>query len=401
VRAPLETRCRPAETGCLGRELDRARGFAAGGLGVTLWLGPVVAVSHPYFDTRLKRDPDYLGKKDRFIAGRNAEAYLSVQGRFGEVFFGSVDRNWGPGGVEGLLLSPAPYGYDHLGLVVGTAGLRLEGILTQLDDLPDAGGVANHRYLVAHRLVVRPPGSVVISLWEGTIVAGPGRELEPWYANILSLGLLAQYDQGTSSNNQVGADLQALLGGTRVFGQLLLDDIQIDRRSAGDREPTAYGFTLGFERGLGPAAVTAFYTRVANLAYRTPNPAETVMRRGVGLARNYSDYDQLTVRAGLVTAAGALLTPELTLLRQGEGDFRRPYPPVAAYDTTPGFLAGTVERTLRLGLDARLDRGPLGLAAEVGVHVIDNADHLAGRRDTRVLGRVGLTWRFRKESVLP
>ncbi|MGH8721582.1 MAG: hypothetical protein ACREU4_06335, partial [Burkholderiales bacterium] len=174
-------------------------GTASGGAALTLFLGPVVAVTHPYFDTRLKWDPDYRGKKDRVIAGRAAEAYLSAQWTFGELFFGSLDRNWGPSALEGLLVSPSPYGYDHLGIALGTpaGGVRLEGLLTQLDDLADTAGIASHRYFVAHRLTVAPTRRTAISLWEGTLLAGPDRQLEPWFANIFTLGLLAQYDQGS------------------------------------------------------------------------------------------------------------------------------------------------------------------------------------------------------------
>jgi hypothetical protein len=241
----------------------------------------------------------------------------------------------------------------------------------------------------------------VLSFWEGTLLAGPGRELEPWYANVVSLGLLAQYDQGTFSNVQVGMDVETRVGKARVFGSVLIDDIQVDRQSAGDREPTSYGLALGARGPAGPASWDASYTRVSNLAYRTPNPAETVMRRNVGLARNFSDYDQVTLRAGLLAAPGLLLSPEVTLVRQGEGDFRLPYPTVADYDTTPVFLAGTVERTVRIGAVGRWLVGRWQLHAEGGVHLVSNANHLAGDRETRFVGKMGLTYRFRKESVLP
>ena len=374
---------------------------ASGGASLTLLFGSVVAVTHPYFDTRLKWDPDYAGKKDRVIAGRNAEAYVSGQWRYGELFFGAVDRNWGPPALEGLLLSPSPYSYDHLGVTLGTTGVRLEGVLTQLDDLPDSSGTLNHRYLVAHRLVLRPPGHTTVALWEGDLVAGPGRQLEPWYANILTLGLLTQYDQNSHANSLVGADVVTRLGGTEVFGSLLLDDIQVDKQTAGDREPPSYGLTLGARGAAGPAAWTAFYTRVANLTYRTPDPAEVVMRRGVGLARNFSDYDQLTVRASVVAGPGVLLSPEATLLRQGEGDFRLPYPPVAAYDTTPAFLAGVVERTVRLAISYQLSAGAWSVAGDGGVHLIHNAGHVNGASRTRWVGRLELAWRHRKERLLP
>ena len=376
-------------------------GTASGGAALTLFFGPAVVVTHPYFDTRLKWDPEYLGKKDRVIAGRSAEAYAAGQWRYGEVFFGALDRNWGPPGLEGLLLSPSPYSYDHFGITLGTPGVRFEGVITQLDDLLDTTGALNHRYLVAHRLLIHPPGKTTVALWEGTLIAGPDRQLEPWFANIFTLGLLAQYDQGSSPNNLLGLDVTTRFGRTQVFGSVLIDDIQVDRSGPGDNEPPSYGLTVGARGAAGPAAWTAFYTRVANLTYRTPNPVEAVMRRGVGLARNYSDYDQLTFRASLLPSPRSLLLSELTLLRQGEGDFRLPYPPVTAYDSTPTVLSGVVERTVRLAVAARWDRGAWSVAGDGGVHLISNAGHVNGARETRWVGRLELEWRYRRESLIP
>jgi hypothetical protein len=383
------------------REAGIGHGTAAGGAQVTLYFGPAVFVTHPTFDTRLKFDPDYAGKKDRFVAGRTAEGYVSAQWRYGEVFFGRVDRNWGPRFTEGLLVSPSPYGYDHLFVRLGTEGVNLEGIVTQLDDLPDTNGVPNHRYFVAHRFTIKPPWNTTFSLWEGTIVAGPGRQLEPWFANIFSLGILQQYDQNSQSNNQIGLDVTTTYKRTQLFASLLVDDIQVDRKTAGDHEPPSYGLTLGAQGAVGGIGWTAFYTQVANLTYRTPNPAEAVMRRGVGLARNFADYDQLTLRASLIAGPGALIAPEITLLRQGEGDFRQPYPTVAQFDSTPALFAGVVERTLRLAVAGDVAHGRWVLSGDGGVHLISNAQHVAGANETRWVGRVQLLWRTKKEGRVP
>src|SRR6266511_4891382 len=55
------------------REAGPGHATYSGSAGLTLYFGPAVLVSRPYFDTRLKWDPDYLGKKDRVIAGRAVE----------------------------------------------------------------------------------------------------------------------------------------------------------------------------------------------------------------------------------------------------------------------------------------------------------------------------------------
>ncbi len=378
------------------REAGPGHATVSGGAALTLYFGPAVLVSHPYFDTRLKWDPDYLGKKDRVIGGRAAEAYVSAQWRFGALFFGSVDRNWGPPITDGLLVSPNPYSSDHFDVRIGTDGVYLEGLITQLDDLPDTNGTSNHRYFIAHRFMVRPSGTTTFSLWEGTILAGPDRQLEPWFANIFTLGILQQYDQGSQANNLLGLDVTTRVGRTQLFGSGLLDDIQIDRSNAGDKEPPSYGFTVGAQGGMSRFGWTAFYTQVANLTYRTPNPAETVMRRGVGLGRNFSGYDQLTLKGSTIAGPGVLLESEVTVLRQGQGDFRRPYPTVAQYASTPTLFAGTVTRTIRLALGGSAEHGRWTLTGNGGVHLIHN-----GPEQTRWVGTVQLTWRTKKEGRIP
>ena len=384
------------------REAGVGHATFAGGAALTLYFGPAVVVTHPYFDTRLKWDPDYAGKKDRFVAGRAAEAYVSAQWRFGELFFGRLDRNWGPRFTEGLLVSPSPYSYDLLDVRIGTDGIYFEGLLTQLDDLPDTSGAANSRHLVTHRLMIRPPGNTTFSLWEGTLIAGPSRELEPWFANIFTLGVLQQYDQNSKANSMLGVDVTTRIKRTQLFGSVLIDDIQVDNSATSDQEPPQYGFTLGAQSGIGRVGWTAFYTQVANLTYRQDNPPEVWMRQNVGLARNFSDYDQLTLRASVIGGGSSvLLEPEITLLRQGEGDFRLPYPTVAQFDSTPTLFAGVVERTLRLAVAGRVARGRWVLSGDGGVHLIDNYQHVNDASKTRWVGRIALEWRTKKEGRIP
>jgi hypothetical protein len=384
------------------REAGVGHGTVSGGAGLTLFMGPVVAVTHPYFDTRLKYDPDWYGKKDRAVAGRIAEAYVSAQLRYAELFFGSLDRNWGPSAVQGILLSDSPYGLEHLGITLGTGGVRLEGIAAQLNSLPDSVGAIHNRYMVQHRLWLRPPGKWTVALWEGSVVEGVGRQLEPWYLNLMGLGILAQVNTNTSVNSFVGFDAQRR-GPVTLFAQGMLDDIQIDSKTATDRKPDSYGLTLGAQGNLGLAngAWTAFYTRVSNLAYRNEDDFQAPLFFGLGTGRNFSDYDQVTVRSSFIPARGALLTPEITFLRQGEGDLHLAHPPVAAYDSTRAFLSGVVERTVRVAIGYRLLAGAWSVEGDGGVHLISNAGHVTGANKTRWVGTIGLTYRYRKESLLP
>lgn len=379
----------------------RTRGFASGGIDLTLGFGPVIAVTNPMFDTRLKFDPDWYGKKDRAIAGRTATSYISVQGSWAELFFGRLDRNWGPSVAPGLMLSPNPYGFDHLGLSLGTTGVQLQGVVAQLDTRTDTSGASVRRYVVQHRLWLRPPGAWTIALWEGAVISGADRNLEPWYLNLLNLAVLEQVNSGTNANSVMGIDLERR-GAMTLFLQAMLDDIQIDKKTLTDRKPTSWGLTVG-AKGAFPAAGawTLYYTQVSNLAYRNEDDFQVPLFHGLGTGRNFSDYDQVTARFDFIAPGGIFVAPEVTLVRQGEGDPRLAHPLPAAYPTTAWLFQGVVQRTVRIGVSGVWCQGPVRLRGDGAVHLVSNDRHVAGASRTRFVGRVGIELRFGRESLLP
>ncbi|MDP3774196.1 MAG: hypothetical protein Q8Q85_08010 [Gemmatimonadales bacterium] len=382
--------------------------YPQAGLSASLELPHFALVTHPRIDNRLRFDPDYTGKKDRIVAGRNDEAYLTASWRYADLFFGIMDRNWGSPEVEGLLLSTSPYAFDHLMLRLGPRRLRLELLATQLDPLPLFNTIQPvNRYLSLHRLVVQPSSRFAFSLSEAALYAQTGgipRSFEPWYVNPLNLFLLAQYNDVPTSNALLGADVSWQAGGSvRLFAQLYLDDAQVDEKAQGDKEPNGYGYTLSASGGAGGGAVSwsAFYTRVTNLAYRTPANEEQYTLRGVGIGRSYADYDQATARVTAIAAPRLLVGAELTWLRQGEGDFRVRYPAESLFATTPTLFEGVVERTARVaGQVAWTPRDGASLSAEIGRHFVRNAEHVDGASDGRWVWRVRVELRRRLSGAL-
>jgi len=188
-----------------------------------------------------------------------------------------------------------------------------------------------------------------------------------------------------------------------AFGQLMLDDIQVDRAGASDQKPVSYALTVGARGVIGAAATgwRLYYTRVTNLTYRNEDSLQVPLYHSLVTGRNFDDYDQLTGTLALLPRAGLLLTPEITYLRQGEGDPRLPHPDVSAYPTTPVIFAGVVERTLRLALaGSYAPSARVGLSFDVGVHRISNFQHASGDTRTRVLGRLSLSYRLQHEGVI-
>jgi len=56
---------------------------------------------------------------------------------------------------------------------------------------------------------------------------------------------------------------------------------------------------------------------------------------------------------------------------------------------------------VRLAVGANWDRGPLGLAGNGGVHFIHNAGNVAGASDTKWVGGIAVTYRFRRQGESP
>jgi hypothetical protein len=356
--------------------------------------GPVVLATSIEGDYRLDDDPDYRGGKvgptTRKVPTRMPVAYLSAQFRFGEVLYGALPGNWGPPFADGFAISTEPFSYDALTVRLGTRDRHLGLIATQLDPTFDSTGAPVNRYLAGHYLYLRFGPAVAVNLWETTLFAGVDRSFDPWFLNPLKLTNYSSTDEErVSSNNLVGLDLAVSPGSwPRLHLSLYTDDLSA---IVGEDEPFQGGLTLGAQGGIRPAiGWTAFYTAVSSLSYRADNPAETYQRRGVGLARNQSDYDQLTVRVTWSPLPLTLVGPEVTLIRQGEGDLRDPFP--ADLTSVPTLHQGVVERTLRLALrgDLSLRVGPLGgmLAVSGGLHHVSNAGHVAGSSEDRFVGSV-------------
>jgi hypothetical protein len=114
---------------------------------------------------------------------------------------------------------------------------------------------------------------------------------------------------------------------------------------------------------------------------------------GVGLGRGYSDYDELRVGADVAVIPRFPLRIYLAHRRQGEGDYRNPYPAVADYRTTPGIFSGVLWTVNRAAVTGALTVGQdFQVDGEAGVNQNTNRMHIRGYDLTEFEGRVRLTW---------
>jgi hypothetical protein len=367
-------------------------------------LGPFALVNRTAAEPRITDDPEWPGRRDLDLAWRMAEAYASAQFKYGNVFLGQMDRNWGPVGIEGIGLSDYGYNDPEFGFEIGVDAVRLTALARTLEDARDSTGARIHRYFFAHRLGVRVSDRLRLGLWETTVLAGADREFDGRYRNPLSLLLFAnQYGLGADGNVLFGLDASYRIGkGTTVEAQIGIDDIQYENPGGADRYPNRWALTLAAHGPIGSRlAWRALYTQASSLAFRTLNPFENLTDGGVGLGRNFADMDRLTVRVSLPVANRWLVTPELTVQRQGEGDINDPFPATPAEaGGIPQLFIGTVERTWRAAVALSGRRGPLDLSATAGVHHVVNAGNQEGNTDNRFVGRLQVTLGLSRGGVI-
>ena len=131
------------------------------------------------------------------------------------------------------------------------------------------------------------------------------------------------------------------------------------------------------------------YTRVSNLTYRTGRDFERYAVNGVGIGRGFSDYDEMRVGIVMSLVPRAVLVPYVAYRRQGEGDYRQPFPVIASGSIPPGFLSGVVSRVTRVAISGASSGGSfVEVNGDVGVNHVTNFAHSTGRRRTTVEGRV-------------
>jgi hypothetical protein len=358
--------------------------------------GPLAVSIRGLIDNRLNVDPEFAGRKDRKVGGRIEDAYGGGQWKYGEIAVGRVARNWGPPTLTGLQLGNYAYSYDHLYAKLGTPAVHISAVVTRLEDYVTPSDTHVQRYLSVHRLALRH-ASWEIGAMESYLYTGVGRGFEPSLANPFNLYSISWRNEGSQADGNLGMGMDGMWRSRRfgnVAAEVFLDDLQIDKCDTICHEPSSYALTISSE-GIpvhGEQRGFASYTRVSNLAYRTPNPAERYTSFGVGLGRGFSDYDEVRVGLDLAMLRAAPLRIYAAYRRQGEGDYRKPYPPVAEYGSTSAFLSGVVMKVTRLAVESSAHAGSFEGTADVGLNHSANADHVAGRSASSFEGRVKISW---------
>lgn len=347
-------------------------------------------------DEELARSPDYTGKKWRGLAGDVEQAFAYYHTERFNLKLGRFASFWGP--RQSLVLG-SDIALDGIAYTLNWGRLSLTFQISSLDGLnPDEDSVMQfeNRYFAGHRLDVHFNERLRVGFFETVIFGGPGRQIELYYLNPIIFFHGSQLNEGVDDNTFVGFDFDYLpVNGLRFFGQLLIDDFQIDNKSQGDQEPNEIGVLFGthWVNAFRDIDVKASYTRVTNRTYNQGNERNRYRHNGNLLSSALgNDYDQWSL--SFIRWFNQNLNAKINLqhTRQGEGSvtdqWTTPWLDVTG-DYNENFPTGNVEHTTRISLSMSGFVGKFFYAdIESGIDNIRNFAHISG--DNRTIPFIGI-----------
>ena len=371
---------------------------------LTMAMGPVTIAARPAAENRLRDDPEYRPhgpdnpprQRYRFI-----EAYGTAQWRWVGLHFGQVDRNWGPAGIAGIPIGNYAYPRTDFGFRLGNRTVRFEAIRAPLQNgVGDSGEVVT-RWFAAHRLNVRVTRRLNLAIWETGVAQWTGGAMDPAILNpFLLMTFGRQLGLGSRRNSIIGGDLTWRASrGLVLQAQGAIDDWAV---SSGNPYPNRFAMAILATGALNRSlSWRASYDMNSSLVFRTADPNENLTDAGVGIGRHFTDNDHLSVALSIPVRAHWLVSPQLDLLRQGEGRIDQPWPDPPTAATLPVLFIGTRRDTWQVSLGVSGQHGKLGLAALGGLRHVRNAGHTRGVTETCLVGRIQATVEFRVGGVLP
>jgi hypothetical protein len=364
---------------------------------VTWGANNIVALAEIVGFTDRQNDPAVRQRALRNTSGALDFGESYVTGQIGDHFtlsFGRMSEAWLGHGRESLVLSA--YGPPLDRVLVSGRWRRLEGralyasigdvgLSPALDSIPASTSAHFYRYLVAHALTIRPGRGLEITLGESALLARGARTIDLAYANPFMFYVVTQNDTSRVGNDQ-NDNLQAFgalhlrSGGSQLFAELLIDDIQIDpkdRKTIQDQ----LGWSL---RGLQSlpfgtsSSASAEYRHINSFTYQRGSYATVYQSFDAPLGSELgSDADM--IHGGFESWATGVfrMTAGAGLWRQGaqrldqrpgrsvNGSGGQPYPSITA-------ARPLVQRALLGDAAVRYLRYPLVLGASVEVARVMN-----------------------------
>lgn len=331
------------------------------------------------------------GYRWRGVAAASDQIYVRWGGLRGHVQFG---KDYLRNGL-GLAVSdrqPFEQMQGHFDL---TGWLRLTGFAGRLDAYIDSSGAYN-RHLAGHRLEFRSQ-RLCIGASEYVLYGGKGRPSE-WHYLLPFYVFQGEQDNRPFDDNVIwDADAKITVPPVRFQAEVMIDDIQIERRVKGDQEPQEIGLACKISIAIAdaPAFISQHleYQMVTGWTYNQNKPWNRWLYDGAPLGAEFgNDFDRLAL---VTTALGRNYRGRagLALLRKGQGKITDSWTEPWVNDSTwtSRFPSGIVEQRWTAEVSGQRDfmhrYRTLDVLSSISLRLryetTGNTGHQPGRRQNR------------------
>jgi hypothetical protein len=320
----------------------------------------VSVISQYYLDERKARDPNYTGKKWRGFAGDIDLAFAQYSTRNFDLTLGRFSSFWG---VRKSLVLGANAPLDGFGYSLRLGRLTVSyrfGQLSQDSVESDTTTQWPNRYMAAHRIDWHLNDAFRFGLFESVVFGGPGRSPDFSYLNPIIFFHGAQLNDNINDNTLVGVDFTwRPRRGVKLYGQLLIDDIQLDHKSQGDEEPAEYALQFGVYTASQSKRIDTRieYVRVTNRTFNQILERNRYVSGHDPIADvSGNDYDLTTAKLVRWLTPNLAARLSLSYKQQGEGRIDAPWSEPwldVVGDYHEPFPTGTVEKTTTIALGVR------------------------------------------------
>ena len=354
-------------------------------------------------------DENYIGKEYRDFYAYTQQGYAAYQNGWLQAKLGRDFLQIGPGRGGQLLISDNSRTFDMYQVRLGNRTLQFSfwGImLDRTTQITGGNRMIGNRFLNGHRISLNLGDKIHLGASEVILYSGEARQWELGFINPVTLYYAHNVNQepGAAQGNllyNIDWDLY-LWPNLEIYGEIMLDDIQVDRKTPGDLEPDEYGLLLGLHwaRPLGAAngLLNLEYTQVRNRTYNVATPVwDKYLHRneeiGHYLGNNFERID-LSYRHWLRPELNLRLFGSLT--RQGEGSVAGAFNNDFLNSTVEegydeAFPFGVVERTWESGLGLFYKPYPAGhVSLDLAYQDIKNPAHQDGSAFSDITVRLGL-----------
>jgi hypothetical protein len=240
---------------------------------------------------------------------------------------------------------------------------------------------------------MRPFKGFSFSLREAVIYGGPGRRFELGYAVPLlwyhGFQLNSRLDDNTMV--EIASDYRHD-GKFWIYGELLIDDYQIEKKTRTDYEPDEIGMLFGaeiYDLFQANSAIAFEFIRINNWTYNQLRPYNRHIHENIPLGYPLgNDFDKIEWGYSLWVTNNIRCSYAGSCLRKGEGEIDSPWtaPWMDVDDYSEPFPSGIIERTIINELIATLFlKDNLWGKFKVSLSDINNVGHVS-ERNSRSFG---------------